>query len=171
MSIPGVQKSDWRAYPLHLAILAVLVVLIWLLIPGTHGATVFVAAVGLYVLAVFALHYSLLGEFRLGNRLLYRGRFAEAIPHLTAGYDSLAQRPWIDRYRYLTLLDASAYSYREIALCNIAFAHGQLGHGEEAVRWYKRAANEFPGSELAETALNFARGFEMPERGPGDGAA
>ena len=92
--------------------------------------------------------------------LLMRGRFAECIPHFTAAYESLAKRPWIDRYRFLTLLDASVYSYREITLCNIAFAHGQLGHGQEAVRWYKRAALEFPGSAIAETALAFARGFE-----------
>ncbi len=170
MSFPTVSKTDWRAFPLHLGILCVLIGIIWLLVPGVHGATVFVAALGLYVLTVFVLRYSLLGGYRRGMRLLIRGRFAEAIPHLTAGYDSLVARPWIDRYRFLTLLDASAYPLREIALCNIAFAHGQLGHGEEAVRWYKRAANEFPGSIIAETALAFARGFEMA-RPPSGGAA
>jgi len=140
--------------------MAVFVALIWFLVPGIHGATVFVVGLAFYILAALALRRTLLGRFRRGMRLLLRAQFAAAIPEFTAAYESLTLRDWIDRYRYLTLLDASAYSYREIALCNIAFAHSQLGHGEQAVAWYKRAANEFPGSDLAETALAFARGFE-----------
>jgi tetratricopeptide (TPR) repeat protein len=171
MTPPIIRKTDWRAFPLHLAILALLVALIWLLVPGTHGATVFVVAVGLYVLAALALSYTLLGHYRRGMALLGRSQFAEAIPCLTEAYRSLTQRSWIDRYRFLTLLDASAYSYREVILCNIAFAHGQLGHAQEAVDWYKRAANEFPGSPIAEAALSFARGFEIPRRSSPNGAA
>ena len=160
MSIPLVRKTDWRAFPLHVVILAAFVGAIWLLVPGTHGATVFVVGLCAYILAVFALRSTLLGSFRRGSGLLVRRQFAEAIPHLTAAYEAMNARPWIDEYRFITLLDASSYSLREIALCNIAFAHGQLGHGEEAILWYKKAVNEFPGSEIAEAALAFARGFD-----------
>ncbi|RYZ22546.1 MAG: hypothetical protein EOO10_21625 [Chitinophagaceae bacterium] len=44
-------------------------------------------------------------------------------------------------------------SYREMALCNVAFCYSQIGEGKMAIDWYTRTLKEFPESGLAQTAL------------------
>jgi hypothetical protein len=34
---------------------------------------------------------------------------------------------WIDKYRFIIMLDSSAIAYSEMALCNIAYSYIQLG--------------------------------------------
>lgn len=114
------------------------------------------------VLAVGAATYVLYSQIcrrvvtkraRRGFRLMKQGAFSEAIAEYEAAYEFFSRHPWIDRFRYITLLSSSAYSYREAALCNIAFAYSQLGDGENAVKFYQRALREFPNCALAKTAL------------------
>ncbi|HEX7447932.1 MAG TPA: hypothetical protein VF306_10325 [Pirellulales bacterium] len=50
-------------------------------------------------------------------------------------------------------MSSSAISYREMALCNIAFCYAQLGNGENAELYYRRTLDEFPDSGLADAAL------------------
>ncbi len=47
----------------------------------------------------------------------------------------------------------SAMSYREMALCNIAFCYSQIGKGEQALKYYQQAISEFPDCGLAEAAI------------------
>ena len=90
---------------------------------------------------------------RRGIRLVKSGRFEEAVPVFEEAYLQMCQRPWIDRYRSLLLASASQWSYREMALCNLAFCQGQAGDGMKMREGYERALAEFPGSVLATTAL------------------
>ena len=51
------------------------------------------------------------------------------------------------------MMSASAVSFREMALLNIAFAHSQIGKGEKAKEYYQRTLSEFPSSSMANAAL------------------
>lgn len=90
---------------------------------------------------------------RRGIRLTHEGEFAEAIQAHLESYDFFTQNAWIDRYRSVVLMSPAAMSYREMALCNVAYCYGQLGDGEKAEAFYRRALHEFPGSSLAQAAL------------------
>ena len=90
---------------------------------------------------------------RAGVRLMKQQRFAEAIPKFQESFDFFERHPWVDRFRSLILMSASAASYREMALANIAFCYGQLGNGEQSRTYYQNCLERYPGSGLATAAL------------------
>jgi len=111
------------------------------------------------------LRLSLTSQFRRGITRLRKARFTEAIPLLEASYAAFARRPWIDRFRFVLLGSASSMSYREMALCNAAFAYSQVGDGARAIQLYEQALREFPGSSLATSSLQMLRaGQSVPLR-------
>ena len=57
-------------------------------------------------------------------------------------------------------MSASAMSYREMALCNIAFCYSQIGKGMKAIEYYQRVLKEFPNSGLAQSALRMIESGE-----------
>ena len=77
---------------------------------------------------------------RRGMRLYRSQQYAAAIQAYEESYDFFARNTWIDRFRAITMMSPSAISYREMALCNIAFCYSQLGDGEKAESYYRRAS-------------------------------
>ncbi len=65
--------------------------------------------------------------------------------------------PWVDKYRYF-FGSGSAWSYREMGLNNVAFAHSQIGERERAIQLYHDLLEEFPDSGLAKAALKMMQG-------------
>ena len=117
----------------------------------------------LLIAAVVYVAYSnfgrfvLAGQHRRGIVLVRKRQWQASVPHFRASYEFFDRHQWIDRYRWLFLLSASAASYREMALVNEAFALGQQGLLVESRHVYERALAEFPGSPLAEVALNLMK--------------
>jgi tetratricopeptide (TPR) repeat protein len=91
-----------------------------------------------------------LKRHRQGIRLLRLGLFREAIREFESSYSFLSKSPWLDDYRFITMLDSSALHYREMALRNIAFAYIQLGEEATAQEYYRKTLAEFPESEVAQ---------------------
>lgn len=91
---------------------------------------------------------------------MFKQHFAESIPYFQESADFFAKHPMIDRLRAVFLLSPSKFSYREMALCNIAFAHAQLGNGREAKEMYQQVLAEYPENGLASVALKLIRGLE-----------
>jgi len=90
---------------------------------------------------------------RTGIRLVKRGEWDEAIPFFQQSYEFFSRHPWVDRFRAVAILSPSRISYREMALANIAFCHGQAGRGLESRQGYERTLVEFPNSILAQSAI------------------
>lgn len=53
------------------------------------------------------------------------------------------------------MLTASVWSYREMALMNIAGCHAQLGDIAAAKRYYHRVQEEFPENRIVSDLLKF----------------
>ncbi|MEJ7847979.1 MAG: hypothetical protein WKF92_07835 [Pyrinomonadaceae bacterium] len=62
------------------------------------------------------------------------------------------------------MLDSSAVSYREMALCNIAFAHVQLEENAEAQDYYRKTLAEFPESIMAKSSLAHLESLQHSDR-------
>ena len=152
-SVPVVREVAWVSAVPQLLVMAALVYASYeLLTPDRLAASLFVGA-GIYLLYSQICRRLVTRSNRRGFQLLKQGAFSQAIAEYEKGYEFFSRHPWIDRYRYLTLLSSSAYSYREIALCSIAFAYAQMGDGANAVRFYERALSEFPDCAIARTSL------------------
>ena len=97
---------------------------------------------------------------RKGIMLYKKGDYAQAIKEYKKSYDFFCRHPWVDKYRYITLLSTNRISYTEMALANIAFCYAQSGNGELSKQYYNKVLELFPGSELAKSALNMISLFD-----------
>jgi hypothetical protein len=111
----------------------------------------------IWFVSILTLRRLLTGAHRRGIRLVKAGEFRDAIVAFQTSYDQMCRRPQIDRFRWLLLGSSSRWSYREIALCNVAFCYGQIGDGTKMREFYERALVEFPDSVLATTAVRMIK--------------
>ncbi len=84
----------------------------------------------------------------------------EAGAEFKLSYDFFTRHPWIDDWRFITLLSSSRVSYREMALLNMAFCHAQEGDGVKAKEFYQRTLKEFPDSGMAKASLRMIESAE-----------
>ena len=98
---------------------------------------------------------------RRGMRLFRRQQYEQAISAFHESYDFFTRNVWLDRYRAAIMLSPSAMTYREMALCNIAFCYSQIGEGGKAKDYYRRALAEFPNNGLAQAALRLIESAEQ----------
>ena len=152
-----IKEISWLSVVPQLAVMAALMALASLVLPAEHAVLVGAAS---YLLLSQILRRFIAHEHRRGVQLLRNGRLEAAIGAFERSYQFFSRHPWLDRLRYLTLLSSSAYSYREMALCNIAFLHGQLGHADQSIAWYSHALGEFPNCALARTSLAFVTALQ-----------
>ncbi len=118
----------------------------------------------LYLVVAIALRKLIPRAHRRGVKLIRKKAFGAAIPAFENSLEFFSRHRWLDDYRYLTLLSSSRISYREMAMLNLAYCHGQTGNGERAQQIYQETLAEFPDSEMAEAAL---RMFNSAARGAG----
>jgi tetratricopeptide (TPR) repeat protein len=113
-----------------------------------------------YFAISFGLRTLIPKDHKQGMALVKEQRFSDAIPYFQKSYDFFSKNQLIDKYRYLTLFSSSGISYKEMALCNIAFCYSQIGDGKTAIEYYTRTLKEFPGSGIAQTALRMLHSSE-----------
>ena len=148
-SIPIVRQISWIA----------VIPLIGTYIVAITGASHLAGEVGPFLGVAFVLAYSYISrlliarDHRTGIAYVKTGQFAEAIPHFKRSFEFFDRHSWIDRYRSIVMMSASAMSYREMALANEAFCYSQIGNGIEARRLYEECLRYFPNSGLATASL------------------
>lgn len=114
-----------------------------------------------YLGIAFVLRFGIAKNHRNGITLVKKKDFQNAIPEFKNSYDFFFKNKWLDDYRVLFLLSSSKISYREMALCNIAFCYSQIQNGGEAIEYYEKAIREFPKSELAKVGLNMLKSVNI----------
>lgn len=158
--VPIVRQLSLGAFALHLVLLSALVWLGSLLFPESRPEWPILFGAIIFFVAGLLLRNTLARHHRRGVRFMRRGRFKEAIGSFEASVAFFSRRPWMDRWRVISLLSASRASYREMGLCNLAFAFAQSGDGGRSKETYKRALAEYPNSALAATALRLIESVE-----------
>jgi tetratricopeptide (TPR) repeat protein len=159
-SVPIVRQIAWICLVPQMGFLAILILAIHIALRPADPAQSFLTGAVIYLVLSRVLRRTVAADHARGISLMKRGNFSEAIPFFERSYVFFTRHPWIDRWRFISLLSGSAISYREMALCNIAFAHSQLGDGAKAKEHYRRALAEFPASGIATASL---RMFEAAE--------
>ena len=164
--VPVVHSVNRRkAWPFYALLLALGVPTGWL-VPSRYIPYAVLALMGGLILWALLSREIFTRNHRRGMRMVRKKRFDEAIPHFEAAYAFMERHPWIDRWRSLVLLSISGMSYREMALCNVAFCYGQQGKVREATAIYEHVHREYPDNGIAISALNMLRGAG---NGPAEG--
>lgn len=97
--------------------------------------------------------YVLPAAHRRGLRLTHQERFEEAMEAYQESFEFFTRNAWIDRYRSIFMMSPGTMSYREMALCNIAYCYLQMGNGDQAEAYYRRALEMAPENGIALSAL------------------
>ena len=152
---PIVRKTAWVYVIPQLLLMFGLMVVVWkIFLPDDfRRASVYGAII--FLIYSFASKSLLLKNHRRGIYLTKLEAYHEAIDEFRLSYEFLKRYPWLDKYRFITMLDSSAVSYREMALCNIAYSQAQLKEKVEALQSYRRAVEEFPESEMAKSGIKY----------------
>ena len=164
---PIIRQVNWLAVAGHICLYAIAVVAASL-IAGRDSNPVLLGCGALLAYSVVA-RFGIARAHRRGIGRMKANEWDAAIPEFETSYRFFSNHPWLDRFRAVALMSASAISYREMALANIAFAHSQAGRGSDARCAYERTLNEFPQSSLATAALNLIRAAESSASGSGAG--
>ncbi|WP_132055695.1 hypothetical protein [Pseudocnuella soli] len=150
------RQVAWISLVPQLAFMGLLILIFYLCRssePFLHGTLTYLAI-------SFCLRTFIPRDHMQGMKLVKEQKFSEAIPSFKRSYEFFSKNLWIDKYRFLTLLSSSRMSYREMALCNVAFCYSQVGEGIKAVECYTETLKEFPDSGLAQTALRMLHSSE-----------
>ena len=150
MKPPVVRQVSWPATIPQFAFLTIAMLLGNYFVSTSNGVLI---GASVYLAYSFGSRMLIARDHQRGMSLTRGLRYAEAIPYFANSYKFFSDYAWIDRYRSVLLMSASQASYREMALCNIAFCYSQIGDGQRAEKYYHQAVNEFPDSGLARTAL------------------
>ncbi len=162
--LPIVRQIAWLSVLPQLLLIALIMGLLYL--AGVQQPF-FVGALTYLTLAL-VLRGSIARTHRRGVSRFKRRQFEEAIRYFEDSYDFFTRHPWIDEWRFLTILSSSQIGYREMALLNIAFCHTQLGDGRKAKEFYQRTLDEYPDSKMARTSLRMIESAEQAVRSEAD---
>lgn len=150
MKTPIVTQISWPATIPQFAFLG-LAVLAGFYVTGNSNGTLFGALACL--MFSFGSKMIIARDHQTGMTLIRNQQYEAAIHSFEKSYRFFAEYRWIDRFRSVVPMSASATSYREMALCNPAFCYSQLGNGGKAEEFYRKALAEFPESGLAASAV------------------
>ena len=107
-----------------------------------------------YLLLSFGLKKVFLKNHTRGITLTKEGKNVEAIALFEKSANFFGDHLWIDHYRFITLLSASKYLYREMALVNISYCYMALNNKEKAKEYYMKVLQEYPDNEMAKLGLS-----------------
>lgn len=156
---PVVRQISWFAmFPQFAAMGCAMAIGIYLA-PRSNGVILGAAA---YLAYSIGSRMMIARDHRRGMRLFRRQDYVAAIQAYEDSYAFFARHAWIDQFRAIVLMSPSTVSYREMALCNIAFCYSQLGSGQKAEWYYRRTLEEFPSSGLAAAALRMIESVRQP---------
>ena len=155
---PIIRQISWLSLLPQMIILG-LFSLLWYQFDSTNF---FLYTAITYFLVAQLLRRTIAKAHRKGMAKFKSGQFEEAIACFEKSYRYFVDHNWVDQYRFLTLLSSGKMSYKEMALNNIAFCHGQLGNGKLAKEYYQKTLDEFPDNELAKAGLRLLNSMNDP---------
>jgi len=158
--VPTFKYIAWISLIPHLLFLFLFVYIFQLL----EFKDSFVFGAAAYLLLSYGLRTVISKDHREGINLIKEGEFEAAIACFEKSYHFFSRNSWIDKYRYVTLFSASKMSYKEMALCNIAFCYSQVNEGFKAIEYYERTLQEFPENGLAKTGLKMLNSVQQIEK-------
>ena len=92
--------------------------------------------------------------------LVKKEKFEEAIPFFEESFEYFTKNNWVDKYRYIALLSVSGWSYKELALTNLAFCYGQIGNANMAKEYYEKTLENYPDNAMAKTGLRMINAIQ-----------
>ncbi|ULQ58634.1 hypothetical protein K7I13_08665 [Brucepastera parasyntrophica] len=153
---PIVRSVAWISLIPQLLVLGLFILLFYFL--NTPNPLIFGSLA--YLLVSFSLRNFLAKDHREGMKLTRMEKYDEAIPVFEKSVNFFTTYNWIDKYRYLVMLNSSKYSFKEMGLCNIAFCYSQTGNAEMTKKYYEIILEQYPNNGIAQAGLNLINSIQ-----------
>ena len=127
-----VRPNSWRLVGLALLVYCVLIAAFSLL----TGDLMLGTGIGLSVFFTyrFGVAFAFLNAHqRRGLRAFKQSNYAAALAHFERSEQQFADRPWLDRYRWLFFLSSALYPFHALAIYNQAFCYVRMGDSANAM--------------------------------------
>lgn len=154
MSQPLINYVSWKLVLPQLAAAAVLILLARFLPPFRDLADAFVVGAAIYVTYSFGSRYFIASGNRLGLKAVANEEYDRALEYFQQSYAFFSEHEWLDRYRSITLMSPSKWSYREMALMNILTVHVRKKDFAAATEACRRVLEEFPNNQIAQSTFD-----------------
>jgi hypothetical protein len=133
--------------------LAFLVLLFWIFLPAHDVGEAFLFGAAIYVTYSFGSRYLIPGAHRRGMKAMSLKDYDTAIDQFQRSYEFFSKHYWLDKYRGITMMSPSIWSYREMALMNVASANVAQKDFVAAQAACLRVLEEFPQNEIASSTI------------------
>ena len=150
--LPTIRHTSMMMIFSQVALVALVIGGINLFMSPASPVTAIAAGVMLYVLYSYGSRMVLTAAHRRGARLVREKKWQPALKAFEESYAFFTKFPWIDEYRFITMLTPTAISYREMALNNMGYVLVQSGDNRKAKQYYVTLLEKYPQSVLAESA-------------------
>ena len=154
MTQPVTTYFSWKLVLPQFAAAAVLILLVKILLPGRDTVDAFVIGAAIYATYSFGSRYFIAGAHRHGLRAVARQEYDAALAHFRRSYAFFSEHEWLDRYRSITLMSPSMWSYREMALMNILTVHVGKKDFAAAKEACRHVLEEFPNNQIAQSTYD-----------------
>ncbi len=164
MSQPLISHISWKNLLPQLTVATVLILAANFLLPVRELAEAFAIGGGVFVLYSFGSRFLIASDNRLGLKALARQEYDSALEYFERSYAFFSRNEWLDRYRSITLMSPSRWSFREIALMNILTVHVRSKDFAAAREAARRVLEQFPQNQIAQSTYDM-----LMSGGPDDG--
>ena len=157
MTQPTLRYWSWSKVVPQFLSMAVLVTLWWLLLPPGNIAEPFMFGAGTYLFYSYGSRLLIPSAHRRGMKAMSRENYEAAISEFEASYKFFSEHAWLDKYRAIMMMSPSIWSYREMALMNIASVYAAQGNYEAAKTACQRVLEEYPDNKIAKSTIEMIR--------------
>lgn len=154
MSQPLINYISWKSILPPLLVAAALILLANFLLPVRELAEAFVVGGGVFVAYTFGSRHFIASANRRGLKAVARGEYDSAVEHFKESHAFFSKHEWLDRYRSVTLMSPSLWSYREVALMNILTAYVRKKDFAAATEACRRVLEDFPDNQIAQSTYD-----------------
>lgn len=148
MPQPLINYISWKSVLPPLLVATVLILLAKFLFPVRDLAEAFIIGGGVFVAYTFGARHFIASANRKGLKAVARKDYDAAIEHFNRSYAFFSEHEWLDRFRSITLMSSSLWSYREMALMNILTANVRKKDFAAASEACRRVLEEFPENQI-----------------------
>lgn len=153
MAQPTLRYWSWPHVVPQLLSLAGLILLFLLLLPARAVGEAFLFGAAIYVTYSFGSRYLIPTAHRRAMKAMSLKDYDTAIDQFERSYEFFSKHCWLDKYRSVTMMSPSIWSYREMALMNVASVHVARKDFAAAEAACSRVLQEFPQNEIASSTI------------------
>ncbi len=154
MAQPLTRYISWKSVFPQFAVIAVLILLAKFLLPVRDLAEAFIIGGGVFVIYSFGSRYLVASANRRGLKAVAKEEYDDALECFKQSYEFFSKHEWLDRYRSVTLMSPSMWSYREMALINILTVHVRKKDFSAATEACRRVLDEYPDNQIARSTMD-----------------